>query len=51
MRSGCTPDHTRYTAPEAEASVPVDERSLGEWEGEGLQMFRNAVEHVRNRSI
>jgi phosphoribosylformylglycinamidine synthase len=44
------PDHTRYTAPEAEASVPVDERSLGEWEGEGLQMFRNAVEHVRNRS-
>ena len=29
------PDHTRYTAPEAEASVPVDERSLGEWEGEG----------------
>ena len=45
------PDHTRYTAPEAEASVPVDERSLGEWEGEGLQMFRNAVEHVRNRSI
>ena len=44
------PDHTRYTAPEAETSVPVDERSLGEWEGEGLQMFRNAVEHVRNRS-
>ena len=44
------PDHTRYTAPEAEASVSVDERSLGEWEGEGLQMFRNAVEHVRNRS-
>lgn len=44
------PDHTRYTAPEAEASVPVEERSLGEWEGEGLQIFRNAVEHVRARS-
>tara|TARA_B100000925_G_scaffold291088_1_gene277990 strand:+ start:1572 stop:2447 length:876 start_codon:yes stop_codon:yes gene_type:complete len=44
------PDHTRYTAPEAEASVPVEERSLGEWEGEGLQIFRNAVEHVRSRS-
>ncbi|MAI08967.1 MAG: phosphoribosylformylglycinamidine synthase [Euryarchaeota archaeon] len=44
------PDHTRYTAPEAEASVPIEERSLGEWEGEGLQIFRNAVDFVRNRS-
>jgi phosphoribosylformylglycinamidine synthase subunit PurQ / glutaminase len=36
------PDHTRNTAPGPEHSD-----ALGEWEGEGLQMFRNAVDYVK----
>lgn len=36
------PDHTRNTAPGPEHSDV-----LGAWEGEGLQMFRNAVEYVK----
>jgi len=36
------PDHTRNTAPGPEHS-----KALGAWEGEGLQMFRNAVEYVK----
>jgi phosphoribosylformylglycinamidine synthase I len=36
------PDHTRNTAPGPEQS-----EALGAWEGEGLQMFRNAVEYVK----
>ena len=36
------PDHTRNTAPGPESSDV-----LGEWEGEGLQMFRNAVNYVK----
>jgi phosphoribosylformylglycinamidine synthase len=36
------PDHTRNTAPGPESSDV-----LGEWEGEGLQMFRNAVDYVK----
>ena len=36
------PDHTRNTAP-----GPEDSDVLGAWEGEGLQMFRNAVEYVK----
>ncbi|MEJ6562132.1 MAG: phosphoribosylformylglycinamidine synthase subunit PurQ [Euryarchaeota archaeon] len=36
------PDHTRNTAPGPEHS-----EALGAWEGEGLQMFRNAVEYVK----
>jgi phosphoribosylformylglycinamidine (FGAM) synthase-like amidotransferase family enzyme len=35
------PDHTRNTAP-----GPLTSEALGEWEGEGLQIFRNAVEYV-----
>ena len=35
------PDHTRNTAPGPDSSD-----ALGEWEGEGLQMFRNAVQYV-----
>ncbi len=35
------PDHTRNSAP-----GPPSSESLGEWEGEGLQMFRNAVQYV-----
>tara|TARA_B110001452_G_scaffold118056_1_gene97925 strand:- start:731 stop:1585 length:855 start_codon:yes stop_codon:yes gene_type:complete len=35
------PDHTRNSAP-----GPLTSDVLGEWEGEGLQMFRNAVEYV-----
>lgn len=35
------PDHTRNSAP-----GPTSSESLGEWEGEGLQMFRNAVQYV-----
>ena len=43
------PDHARYTAPDAPDVAPSpDERVLGEWEGQGLQIFRNAVEHVRS---
>jgi len=37
------PDHTRGTAPGPESS-----ESLGEWEGEGLQIFRNAIEYIRS---
>lgn len=36
------PHHTRDEAPGPESSD-----ALGEWEGEGLQMFRNAVEYVK----
>ena len=36
------PDHTRNTAP-----GPQHSDTLGEWEGEGLQMFRNAVEYAK----
>lgn len=36
------PDHTRNAAPGPEHSD-----ALGEWEGEGLQMFRNAVDYAR----
>lgn len=36
------PDHTRNTAPGPEHSD-----ALGEWEGEGLQMFRNAVDYAK----
>ena len=39
------PSHTRGDAPLVE---PDEESILGEWEGEGLQIFRNAVEYVRN---
>ena len=35
------PDHTRNSAP-----GPLTSEALGEWEGEGLQIFRNAVEYV-----
>lgn len=43
------PDHTRYTAPDAlDVAPPSEDRVLGEWEGQGLQIFRNAVEHVRS---
>ena len=35
------PDHTRKSAP-----GPPTSDVLGEWEGEGLQIFRNAVEYV-----
>ena len=35
------PDHTRGTAPAGEGNA------LDSWEGEGLQMFRNAVEYVK----
>jgi phosphoribosylformylglycinamidine synthase len=38
------PDHTRKSAP-----GPKSSEALGEWEGEGLQMFRNAVEYVRSK--
>ena len=37
------PHHTRGNAPGPEKSD-----SLGEWEGEGLQIFRNAVEYIQN---
>lgn len=36
------PDHTRNTAPGPESSDV-----LGEWEREGLQIFRNAVDYVK----
>jgi phosphoribosylformylglycinamidine synthase len=36
------PDHTRNTAP-----GPEDSDALGDWEGEGLQIFRNAVDYVK----
>ena len=36
------PDYTRNTAP-----GPQHSDTLGEWEGEGLQMFRNAVEYAK----
>ena len=36
------PDHTRNSAPGPEHSD-----ALGEWEGEGLQMFRNAVDYAK----
>jgi phosphoribosylformylglycinamidine synthase len=39
------PSHTRGDAPVVESN---GESILGEWEGEGLQIFRNAVEYVRN---
>jgi phosphoribosylformylglycinamidine synthase len=39
------PSHTRGDAPFVESN---EESILGEWEGEGLQIFRNAVEYVRN---
>ena len=39
------PSHTRGDAPLVESD---EESILGEWEGEGLQIFRNAVEYVRN---
>ena len=35
------PDHTRGTAPVGKGDA------LDSWEGEGLQMFRNAVEYVK----
>lgn len=45
------PDHTRYTAPDAPDCAPEpEERTLGDWEGEGLQIFRNAVEFVKSKS-
>jgi phosphoribosylformylglycinamidine synthase len=36
------PHHTRGTAPGPETS-----ESLGEWEGEGLQIFRNAIKYIQ----
>ena len=36
------PDHTRNTAPGPELTD-----ALGEWEGEGLQIFRNAVDYAK----
>ena len=43
------PDHTRFTAPDAPDCAPdPEERLLGDWEGEGLQIFRNAVEYVKS---
>ncbi len=39
------PSHTRGDAPVVESD---EESILGDWEGEGLQIFRNAVEYVRN---
>jgi phosphoribosylformylglycinamidine synthase I len=39
------PSHTRGDAPVVESD---EESVLGDWEGEGLQIFRNAVEYVRN---
>jgi phosphoribosylformylglycinamidine synthase len=36
------PDHTRNTAPGPESSD-----ALGDWEGEGLQIFRNAVDYAK----
>lgn len=39
------PSHTRGDAPMVE---PNEGSILGDWEGEGLQIFRNAVEYVRN---
>ena len=39
------PSHTRGDAPLVESD---EESILGEWEGEGLQIFRNAVEYARN---
>ena len=36
------PDHTRGTAPGPETS-----NSLGDWEGEGLQIFRNAIQYIQ----
>ena len=39
------PSHTRGDAPMVESD---EESILGDWEGEGLQIFRNAVEYVRN---
>lgn len=38
------PHHTRGSAP-----GPLSSEALGEWEGEGLQMFRNAVEYVLSK--
>ena len=38
------PHHTRGSAP-----GPLSSDALGEWEGEGLQMFRNAVEYVLSK--
>ncbi len=37
------PDHARGTAPK------VANETMGGWEGEGLQIFRNAIEYVRSR--
>ena len=39
------PSHTRGDAPVVESD---EESVLGDWEGEGLQIFRNAVEYARN---
>ena len=38
------PHHTRGSAP-----GPLSSDALGEWEGDGLQMFRNAVEYVLSK--
>jgi phosphoribosylformylglycinamidine synthase len=38
------PHHTRGSAP-----GPLSSDALGEWEGEGLQMFRNAIEYVMSK--
>ena len=38
------PHYTRGSAP-----GPTSSEALGEWEGEGLQMFRNAVEYVLSK--
>jgi phosphoribosylformylglycinamidine synthase I len=37
------PDHARGTAPK------VANETMDGWEGEGLQIFRNAIEYVRSR--
>jgi phosphoribosylformylglycinamidine synthase len=36
------PDHTRGNVPGPDSS-----ETLGQWEGEGLQIFRNAVEYIQ----
>tara|TARA_B100000900_G_scaffold70225_1_gene55552 strand:+ start:3196 stop:4050 length:855 start_codon:yes stop_codon:yes gene_type:complete len=37
------PHHTRDNAP-----GPEDSETLGKWEGEGLQIFRNAVQYIQS---
>ena len=42
--------YAKWLHPNHTSNEPVTSAALADWEGEGLQIFRNAVEYVRKQA-